>query len=116
MWLILFTLSMAAAAAFSLIAIMVQQRTGFLRIADPPPGSDLMLFRRMRLLDLDAAEVAQAEPLSFWELEARCRTCNSKERCAYDLAGNSPDWRAYCPNTPMLGLLSTVRPYPSAPP
>jgi hypothetical protein len=111
MWTILFALSVAAAILFSVAAIMIQQRSririsgGDLRAGD----SDLLLYRRMRLLDLDAAEIACAEPLSFWELEARCRTCNSRERCACDLADNSRRWREYCPNALILDLLRTSK-------
>jgi Family of unknown function (DUF6455) len=113
MWIILFALSIAAAIAFGLAAIMFQRRSGiqsWISGGNRRAGqSDLLLYRRMRLLDLDAAEVARADPLSFWELEARCRTCNSKERCACDLADNSRDWREYCPNGLMLDLLRTSK-------
>ena len=109
MWLILFALAVAAGIVFSLAAMMLQQRPRIHRRifgGNRRSGEcDLLLYRRMRLLDLDPAGVACAEPLSFWELEARCRTCNTKERCACDLADNSPDWREYCPNGLMLDLL-----------
>jgi hypothetical protein len=109
MWLILFAVAVAAGIVFSLAAIMLQQRSRIHRLISGGSRrsgqSDLLLYRRMRLLDLDPAGVACAEPLSFWELEARCRTCNNKERCACDLTNNSRDWREYCPNGLMLDLL-----------
>jgi hypothetical protein len=87
MWLTLFALSFAAAILFSLAPVVLQQCpvSGITRQSG---GSDLLLFRRMRLLGLDPVVVALAEPLSFWELELRCRTCNNKEHCACDLADN----------------------------
>ena len=110
MWMILFALSVVAAIVFSAVAIMLQQRSRVHRwISGGNRRSDLLLYRRMRLLDLDPAGIACAEPLSFWELEARCRTCNTKERCACDLADNSRDWREYCPNGLMLDLLRTSK-------
>ena len=109
MWLIPFALSVAAAIVFSVAAIVLQQRSPihhWISGGSRRSGqSDLLLYRRMRLLDLDPAGIACAEPLSLWELEARCRTCNTKERCACDLADNSRDWREYCPNGLMLDLL-----------
>ena len=109
MWLILFALAVAAGIVFSLAAIMLQQRSRIHRWISGgnrrSGQSDLLLYRRMRLLDLDPAGIACAEPLSLWELEARCRTCNTKERCACDLADNSRDWREYCSNGLMLDLL-----------
>ena len=115
MWLIPFALSVAAAIVFSLAAITLQPNSPtYHRIfgGNRRSGqSDLLLYRRMRLLDLDPAGVACAEPLSFWELEARCRMCNTKERCACDLADNSRDWREYCPNGLMLDLLRTSKPH-----
>jgi hypothetical protein len=61
MWVILFALSVAVAIAFSLAAIMLQQRS---RIQYWASGgnrrssqSDLLLFRRMRFLGLDPAGV-----------------------------------------------------------
>jgi len=104
MWTILFEFSVAAAIAFSLASILVEH----CRMPEDDCRSDasaLLLVRRMRLLDLDPAVVAQAEPLSFWELEAGCKACNSKERCACDVAANSHNWRNYCPNGLMLNLL-----------
>jgi hypothetical protein len=104
MWLTLFALSFAAAILFSLAPVVLQQCWVSGRTRQWG-GSDLLLFRRMRLLGLDHVVVAHAEPLSFWELEARCRTCNNKERCACDLADTYRDWREYCPNGLMLDLL-----------
>jgi len=67
MWLILFALSVVAAIVFSAVAIMLQQRSRVHRwISGGNRRSDLLLYRRMRLLDLDPAGIACAEPLSFW--------------------------------------------------
>jgi Family of unknown function (DUF6455) len=117
MWLTLFIMTVVAAIVFSATAVILQPR----RRSAPSPAdnrwsgaSDLLLLRHMRFLDLDPAEVARAEPLLFRHLKARCRDCESKDRCARDLADHFAvemrgDWRDYCPNRPMLNMLSTLR-------
>jgi hypothetical protein len=103
MWLELFGIAGIAAIAAIAAAIKLQ------------PAADLLLFRLMRALNIDADKVSRTEPLFFCELEARCRACHSRERCARDLAcssdTNAPQaWRAYCPNRAALdGLLKVGR-------
>src|SRR5215472_14429179 len=98
MWLTLFGITALAAIAFTAAAIILQ------------PAADLLLYRLMRALDIDADKVARSEPLFFCELEARCQACKSVERCARDLACNSntaarQPWRDYCPNSAALASL-----------
>ena len=103
MWLALFGITGMAAIAFTAAAIIVENRR-----------RDLPLCRLMRMLDLDAAKLARAEPHVFWKLEARCRACDSGERCARDLASGANiavgrPWRDYCPNRAMLDMLVKLK-------
>jgi Family of unknown function (DUF6455) len=115
MWLTLFAI--VAAVGFTVAAVILQPSRRSLPLRRDnrwAGGSDLPLHRRMKSLDLDPDEVSSSEPLLFRQLEARCRDCESKERCARDLADNSADqmrldWRDYCPNGPMLNMLSTLQ-------
>jgi len=111
------SIAFAAAIALSVTAIMLQPK----RVTLPNPlnnrwprPSDLPVFHRMRSLDVDPDEISRSEPLLLRQLEARCRDCESKDRCECDLTHNAADemcwdWRDYCPNGPMLNMLSTLQ-------
>jgi hypothetical protein len=59
-----------------------------------------LLRRRMEALDLDFDEVGRDQAHVLWDLQQLCTLCDSKKRCARDLAADadSPAWRGYCPN------------------
>jgi hypothetical protein len=118
-------LSKTACAAFRPSWLDAVDVTGSPLSAQRPRGHlpDLMtggvrqaalLHRRMRSLLADSDDFARSEPLLFRQLEIRCSRCESTTRCACDLALNSidprnEDWRNYCPNAPMLKMLSTLQ-------
>jgi len=74
-----------------------------------PEAADLLL-RRMAALDLDPAEVSQVGPQTFRDLQRVCSLCESKRRCARDLARDSamPAWQDYCPNAQTLIALDVL--------
>lgn len=74
-----------------------------------PEAADLLL-RRMAALDLDPAEVSQVGPQTFRDLQRVCSLCESKRRCARDLAHDSamPAWQDYCPNAQTLIALDVL--------
>ena len=78
----------------------------------PDPIS--LLERRMEALSLNPDEVAHIEPLTLRKLQHRCVKCESRERCALDLADEFADpewqcWRDYCPNAATITMLSTLQ-------
>jgi hypothetical protein len=69
-----------------------------------------LLFRRMALNHVDQAEIAENDPLLFYELQGLCTLCRSKEQCVRDLVneasdGSSDGWREYCPNATAFAAL-----------
>jgi hypothetical protein len=69
-----------------------------------------LLFRRMALNQVDQAEIAENDPLLFYELQGLCTLCRSKEQCASDLVNqadndSSDGWREYCPNAMAFSAL-----------
>lgn len=74
-----------------------------------PDAADLLL-RRMAALDLDRDEVSQTERRTFQDLQRVCTMCESKRRCARDLARDSDDpaWEDYCPNVATLKMLNAL--------
>jgi hypothetical protein len=125
-------LSKTACAAFQPSWLDAVDGTGSPLSAQRPRGHlpDLMtggvrqavlLRRRMRSLLIDPDDFARSEPLLFRQLETRCSRCESTTRCVRDLAVVSIDsmdenWRNYCPNAPMLEMLSTLQAYRSVVP
>jgi len=77
----------------------------------PRPEADVLLVRRMVVLNLDRNEVAAAEPCAFRELQRLCTMCESHGRCVRDLARDPADgaWEGYCPNAAMLKVLVALR-------
>ena len=73
----------------------------------PRPEADVLLVRRMVVLNLDRNEVAAAEPCAFRELQRLCTMCESHGLCARNLARDPADraWEDYCPNVAMLKVL-----------
>lgn len=67
------------------------ERTG----ADP-----LLLPRMLAALKIDAAELERTEPAAFRDLQRVCALCDSKRRCASELAaGDAPKtFESFCPN------------------
>lgn len=80
------------------------------RLARHRPDEDLLLFRRMGALDLDPADVAEADRATFLDLERVCTFCDCKGRCKRDLARNADDavWKDYCPNVATLKMLEAL--------
>ena len=78
------------------------------------PEAANLLLRRMSSLNLESNEVAQIEPAAFKDLKKHCALCESRRRCAKDLALNSndPAWEDYCPNAGTLKALNGL-PWPS---
>jgi benzoate-CoA ligase len=64
--------------------------------------------RLMRRLGLDPAEIEQAEPQLFREIQSKCAMCESHDRCAADLeeGADLSEFEEYCPNA---GVLVTLR-------
>ncbi|MGZ8330456.1 MAG: DUF6455 family protein [Rhodoplanes sp.] len=63
--------------------------------------------RLMRRLGIDPAEIEQAEPQRFREMQGKCAMCESHDRCAADLeeGERAPNFRDYCPNADVLVTL-----------
>lgn len=76
--------------------------------AKRPDAADL-LPQRLAALQLDAGKIAFTEGAVLRDLQRVCTACDSKGRCARDLACNpsSSDWRDYCPNSDTLSSLVT---------
>ncbi len=79
-------------------------------VAKQGPGAANLLLERMAALDLDPAEVAQVGPQTFRDLQRVCSLCESKRRCAQDLAHDAaaPQWQDYCPNAQTLMALDVL--------
>ena len=67
-----------------------------------------LLFERMGALDLDPEEVFKIAPETLRDLQRTCTLCESKRRCARDLARDAemPVWKDYCPNAETLTALN----------
>ena len=86
----------------------------FRSIAAHVPDRAHLLRRRMAALRVDPDELARSEPTTFQELRRLCSACDSRGRCALDLADKGADpawqaWRDYCPNATTLSVLSALR-------
>jgi hypothetical protein len=66
-----------------------------------------LLDRRLESLGLSATELAQRASAQLRDMERLCTLCESKGRCARDLAADPSDpvWRQYCPNHETLVAL-----------
>jgi hypothetical protein len=82
------------------------------------PGKiDSLLRQRIVALGLDPYELALSDPALLDHLDVQCSFCESRERCARDLACGSttqvgrapPDWRDYCENVGVLEMLEALR-------
>ena len=82
----------------------------FRELVSRGPGAADLLFQRMTNLDLNRGEVAKVEPAAFEELKKSCALCDSRRRCAGDLARNpdNPTWEVYCPNVATLKALNAL--------
>src|SRR5262245_45689192 len=83
-------------------------------IASCNPDRANLLQHRMRTLDLDAGKVARGDSRTWDELRRLCENCDSRGRCALDLAtgcidAGSVSWRVYCPNARTLGILADTQ-------
>jgi len=83
-------------------------------IANYYPDRAHLLERRLTTLGLEPAELARVDPEIWDRLQRLCATCDSRGRCALDLAGDVADgsrvdWEDYCPNAMTLNVLSALR-------
>lgn len=80
----------------------------FMRIIGEPNGPTALLYRRLRALELDPAEIYRLSPLLLADLERNCASCPDKGRCEADMAedDNPPGWESYCPNAGTLRTLT----------
>jgi hypothetical protein len=67
-----------------------------------------LLERRIAALDMDPKVLARDAGAQLRDMERLCTMCESKGRCARDLAADPDDeiWRKYCPNQEALIDLS----------
>ena len=72
-----------------------------------------LLPRRMAVLRLDPKKIGRTDGRVLQDLQRVCALCDSKRRCAKDLAHKPRDavWEQYCPNSGTLGALQAS--YPS---
>lgn len=79
-------------------------------VANRGSGAADLLLERMAALDLDPVEVAQIGPQTFRDLQRVCSLCESKRRCARDIAHDAaaPQWQDYCPNAQTLMALNVL--------
>jgi hypothetical protein len=72
-------------------------------------GADpLLLPRMLAALKIDAAALAHSEPAAYRDLQRVCALCDSKRRCASELAaGDAPKtFESYCPNALTLKAIA----------
>lgn len=71
------------------------------------PRAAALLYRRLKALGIDAAALAELEPVVLRYFERTCTCCDSKRRCERDLrrAMTDRDWHEYCPNAPAIDAL-----------
>lgn len=104
-------LSCVAEAEFERIARDLRMSAAELRaVARRGPEAADLLLQRMTALDLDPTEVSQIGPETFRDLQRSCALCESKRRCARDLARDpaNPAWKNYCPNNATLMALDAL--------
>jgi len=67
-----------------------------------------LLDRRLEALGLAASGLAATAPAELRDMERLCTLCQSKGRCARDLAADPSDpvWRQYCPNEQTMVALA----------
>lgn len=73
-----------------------------------------LLFRSMKMLQIDQRALAVNDPLLFRELQGVCSLCQSKKECARDLAHQGDEypsdrWWAYCPNSDVLATIGAMQ-------
>jgi hypothetical protein len=63
-----------------------------------------LLDKRLAMLSLSPPELVRTAPAELRDMERLCTLCQSKRRCARDLAtdADDPAWRQYCPNEQTL--------------
>ena len=106
-----FELSCCAEAEIERMARDIGMSAAELRaVASHGPESADLLLRRMTALDLSPTEVSEVGPRTFSDLQRTCTMCESKRRCARDLARDSaiPAWKDYCPNAATLMALDEL--------
>ena len=78
-------------------------------VARGPEAAELLM-HRMAALDLDPEEVSRVQGPTFQDLQRVCTMCESRRRCARDLAHDAagPQWKDYCPNAGTLLALDAM--------
>lgn len=79
-------------------------------VASRGPDSADLLPCRLAALDLDRNEIARTQGQTLQDLQRVCGMCDSRRRCARDLACDSAirAWRDYCPNAATLMALDAL--------
>jgi hypothetical protein len=108
-----FDLKDCSPGEISRIASFLRVSPGELRcIGNYYPDRAHLLQRRLGTLGLDPGELERMGPEILGKLERLCATCDSRGRCALDLArdfAGGAHWADYCPNATTLNSLSTIR-------
>jgi hypothetical protein len=79
-----------------------------LAIARKAPETADLLRLRLATLGMDVEALARSHPQLVADMQARCRLCDSKGACTWDLAQDPARgaWRHYCENAPVLDRLA----------
>jgi hypothetical protein len=67
-----------------------------------------LLEKRLEALGLSSADLVKTAPAELRDMERLCTLCQSKGRCARDVATDpgDPAWHQYCPNEQTLTSLA----------
>ena len=79
------------------------------RLADRGPNAAELLPRRLEALHVDADKLVHDQPAALRDMQRLCAMCETKGRCARDLAErpDDPSWRQYCPNAVTMDSIGT---------
>jgi hypothetical protein len=78
------------------------------RLADRGPDAAELLSQRLEALHVDTSRLVHDQPAALRDMQRLCAMCESKGRCARDLAArpDDPAWRGYCPNAVMVDAIT----------
>lgn len=67
-----------------------------------------LLYRRLKLADMDASKI---DPAVMRDLQRCCTLCEVKKQCVHDLQDNPKpaSWPQYCPNQPTIEALTDTK-------
>lgn len=79
-------------------------------LAGRGPGAADLLYRRLKVLGMDAETLNTKMPEVMRDMQRCCSECNVKRRCTGDLdASDDSRWRDYCPNAETVALLKVLQ-------